>query len=94
MFICIYLLTIITDNQVCTAIANNGYGTPEDKKKHLFEPFLTTKAVGKGTGLGFSISYQLISEKHHGSLECISQIGQGKKFAITIPLQQQNYGNS
>ncbi|WP_413174577.1 ATP-binding protein [Anabaena azotica] len=86
--------TITNDNQVCIAVTDNGYGIPEDNKKHLFEPFFTTKPVGKGTGLGLSISYQIISEKHHGSLECISAIGQGTKFVITIPLQQKNYGNS
>ncbi|MBK1985949.1 amino acid permease [Sphaerospermopsis aphanizomenoides BCCUSP55] len=80
--------TITTDHQVCITITDNGRGIPEDSQKHLFEPFFTTKPVGKGTGLGLSISYQIIAEKHDGSLECFSEVGQGTKFVITIPLQQ------
>jgi len=54
----------------------------------LFDPFFTTKPVGKGTGLGLSISYQIITEKHGGQLKCISAIGEGTEFVITIPLHQ------
>jgi two-component system, NtrC family, sensor kinase len=52
----------------------------------LFDPFFTTKPVGKGTGLGLSISYQIVVEKHGGSLECISEAGQGVEFRIKIPI--------
>ncbi|MEH2368028.1 PAS domain-containing sensor histidine kinase [Nostoc sp.] len=75
-------------NQVTIRIADNGLGIPEDVKKQLFDPFFTTKPIGQGTGMGLAISYQIITEKHGGSLECFSQPGQGAEFAIKIPLIQ------
>ena len=70
-------------------IADNGMGIPEDIKGKLFDPFFTTKPVSKGTGMGLSISYQIVTERHGGSIECISQFGEGSEFIITIPLHQQ-----
>ncbi|MEH2323637.1 MAG: PAS domain S-box protein [Nostoc sp.] len=75
-------------NQVTISIADNGLGIPENAKKQLFDPFFTTKPIGKGTGMGLAISYQIITERHGGSLECISQLGQGAEFVIKIPLIQ------
>ncbi|MEH2335140.1 PAS domain S-box protein [Nostoc sp.] len=75
-------------NQVTIRIIDNGLGIPEDFKKLLFDPFFTTKPIGKGTGMGLAISYQIITERHGGSLECISQPGQGAEFLIKIPLIQ------
>ena len=75
-------------NQVTIRIIDNGLGIPEDVKKQLFDPFFTTKPIGKGTGMGLAISYQIITERHGGSLECISQPGQGAEFLIKIPLIQ------
>ncbi|MHC0061464.1 ATP-binding protein [Nostoc sp. UIC 10890] len=63
-------------------------GVTEDVKKQLFDPFFTTKPIGQGTGMGVAISYQMIAEIHGGSLECISQPGQGAEFVIKIPLIQ------
>ncbi len=68
-------------------IADNGAGIPEEIQSRLFDPFFTTKPVGKGTGMGLSISYQIITEKHGGSLQCISSLGQGAEFVITIPMR-------
>ncbi|WP_375495538.1 sensor histidine kinase, partial [uncultured Nostoc sp.] len=75
-------------NQVTIRIADNGLGITEDVKKQLFDPFFTTKDIGKGTGMGLAISYQIITERHGGILECISQLGQGAEFVIKIPLSQ------
>ncbi len=80
---------LLKSNQVQICIADNGRGIPEVVKKRLFEPFFTTKPIGKGTGMGLSISYQIICQKHGGSLECISQLARGTEFVITIPLSQQ-----
>ncbi|MGB3757732.1 MAG: ATP-binding protein, partial [Rivularia sp. (in: cyanobacteria)] len=74
--------------QVKIYISDNGKGIPEKIKTRLFDPFFTTKPVGKGTGMGLSISYQIVVEKHCGSLECISAPGEGTEFVITIPLKQ------
>ncbi|MEH2161032.1 MAG: PAS domain S-box protein [Nostoc sp.] len=81
-------------NQVTIKITDNGLGIPEDLKKQLFNPFFTTKPIGKGTGMGLAISYQIITERHRGSLECISQPGQGAEFVIKIPLIQDSQYNS
>lgn len=67
-------------------IKDNGVGISESVKQSLFNPFFTTKAVGKGTGMGLAISYQIITEKHHGSLECISNPSIGAEFIIHLPL--------
>ena len=70
------------------AIADSGSGIPESVRDRIFDPFFTTKPTGKGTGLGMSISYQIITQLHKGKLSCISQPDQGAEFAIRIPLQQ------
>ncbi|AFY41186.1 sensor histidine kinase [Nostoc sp. PCC 7107] len=67
-------------------IADNGIGIPERLKQRLFEPLFTTKPVGKGTGLGLSIAHQIIVEKHNGTMEVHSQVGNGTEFAIAIPI--------
>lgn len=86
----IYIRTqLITPNQVTISIADNGTGIPEDAKKQLFNPFFTTKPVGQGTGMGLAISHQIITERHGGSLEFVSQPGSGAEFIISIPLIQQ-----
>ncbi|MEB3357780.1 MAG: ATP-binding protein [Synechococcales bacterium] len=66
-------------------IADNGPGIPPAIKARIFDPFFTTKPTGKGTGLGMSISYQIITEKHQGQLFCTSELGEGAQFTIQIP---------
>ncbi|MBD1921775.1 GHKL domain-containing protein [Microcoleus sp. FACHB-831] len=72
-------------NYACIRIQDNGKGIPTEIQKKIFTPFFTTKPIGKGTGLGLSISYQII-EKHHGTIEVISEVGKGTEFTIKIPL--------
>jgi PAS domain S-box-containing protein len=84
----IIISTQTEDEQVIIRIADNGPGMTEEVSKRLFDPFFTTKPVGKGTGMGLSISYQIIVEKHYGKLECISAPGQGAEFLLSIPLHQ------
>jgi len=71
------------------AIADNGSGIPVDIQQRIFEPFFTTKPVGKGTGMGLSISYQIIIDKHNGKLNCVSSLGEGTTFVIQIPIKQE-----
>ncbi|MBD0345845.1 MAG: PAS domain-containing sensor histidine kinase, partial [Coleofasciculus sp. Co-bin14] len=66
-----------------------GSGMTQDICQRLFDPFFTTKPVGQGTGLGMSISYKIVVEKHKGELQCISAPGQGAAFLISIPIHQQ-----
>lgn len=74
--------------KVLIRFRDNGPGMNAETLTKIFDPFYTTKAVGKGTGLGMSISHSIIVEKHNGTLECYSQPGQGAEFVITIPLHQ------
>ena len=89
--ICIWTEKLDCD-RVRIHIADNGPGISPTIQQHLFDPFFTTKPVGKGTGLGMSISYQIVTEKHGGSLYCVSGIGQGAEFVIEIPIRQERKG--
>jgi len=90
-------ITITTEldqeNWVAIRIADNGLGIPDEIGRRLFDPFFTTKPVGKGTGMGLSISYQIITEKHQGTLTYTSAIDCGTEFLIRIPLHQNNLGS-
>lgn len=74
-------------NKVMVSIRDDGPGMPHAVKNRIFEPFYTTKAIGKGTGLGLAISYGII-EKHQGSIEVNSEVGQGSEFILTLPVKQ------
>jgi signal transduction histidine kinase len=78
------------NENVIIRITDNGSGIPEAIESRLFDPFFTTKPVGQGTGMGLSISYQIITGKHGGSLQCISSPGQGAEFVIAIPIRAMN----
>lgn len=67
-------------------IRDNGCGMSPEVQAKIFNPFFTTKPVGKGTGMGLAISYQIITENHQGSLECVSILGEGTEFAIALPM--------
>lgn len=69
-------------------IGDNGNGIPEAIKQQIFDPFFTTKPVGSGTGMGLAISYQIVADRHQGTLSCSSQSGEGTEFVIKIPLKQ------
>ncbi|MEA5418107.1 ATP-binding protein [Spirulina sp. CCNP1310] len=75
---------------VKVAIADNGPGIPPETQSLIFNPFFTTKPIGKGTGMGMSISYQIVTEKHGGMLTCDSSPDRGTTFMITIPLVKEN----
>lgn len=87
------LLTIrtsmINSQWVEIAIADNGPGMSDNVQKRIFDPFFTTKPIGKGTGMGMAISYQIITEKHRGKLDCCSILGKGTEFIIQVPVKQQ-----
>lgn len=75
-----------TPKQVTIRIRDNGVGMSDEVRQKIFDPFYTSKPVGKGTGMGLSISYQIITDMHAGSLECISSLGKGAEFIIKIPI--------
>ncbi len=73
--------------RVTIRIADNGPGISEAVQRRLFDPFFTTKGIGKGTGLGMSISHQIITDRHGGKLSCVSTPGGGTEFVIEIPVR-------
>jgi signal transduction histidine kinase len=75
-----------TDNQFVIKISDNGTGMPESVKQKIFQPFFTTKPTGQGTGLGLSLSYDIITKGHNGTLEVNSTEGEGTEFVIMLPL--------
>jgi PAS domain S-box-containing protein len=68
-------------------IKDNGPGMDEATRKRVFEPFFTTKAQGEGTGLGLSVGFFIITQKHHGRFTVDSHPGKGTTFAIELPLE-------
>ena len=82
----ITLSTRIENDGIAIDVADNGTGIPPDVLPKIFDPFFTTKEIGKGTGLGLSISYQIIKD-HGGRINVESQVGQGTKFTVWLPLK-------
>ena len=82
----IIIRTLMENDQVKVAIADNGPGIPEDIKAKIFDHLFTTKQVGKGTGLGLAIAHQIVADTHGGTLTVQSEIGQGTEFCICLPI--------
>jgi two-component system NtrC family sensor kinase len=70
-------------------IGDTGKGIPLDIRARIFDPFFTTKEIGKGTGQGLAIARSIIVDKHAGSIDFESVIGEGTTFIIRLPLQDQ-----
>ena len=66
-------------------IRDNGTGIPPEVKEKMFNPFFTTKPAGEGTGLGLSLSYDIIVKQHAGSIEVDTQPGEFTEFRIVLP---------
>ncbi|MBD2042341.1 ATP-binding sensor histidine kinase [Microcoleus sp. FACHB-672] len=86
------LITIQTaqdkeSERVLIRIKDNGAGMSDEVQEKIFDHLFTTKPVGEGTGLGLSIARQIVLEKHRGTLEVNSSIGQGSELIISIPLK-------
>lgn len=66
-------------------VADNGGGIPQKIIDKIFQPFFTTKPTGEGTGLGLSLSYDII-KAHNGEIKVESKEGEGSKFTIVLPV--------
>ena len=66
-------------------IADDGPGIPDEVRERIFEPFYTTKGVGKGTGLGLDISYRVVVEDHKGDIRVLSKPGD-TRFQVRLPI--------
>jgi signal transduction histidine kinase len=73
--------------QIKIRIKDNGPGIKKEICEKIFDYLFTTKAPGKGTGFGLSISRQIVVEKHKGTIQCVSEPGKGTEFAIELPVR-------
>lgn len=78
---------------VLVSIADTGCGIAQKDLQRIFEPFFTTKEAGKGTGLGMSITYDII-KKHHGNISVESEVGKGTTFTIRLPQAKDSAKNT
>ncbi len=76
-------------DQVRITITDTGAGIAPEAIGKIFDPFFTTKPPGRGTGLGLSIVYDIITNKHHGTIDVVSEVGVGTTFTITLPIHQE-----
>jgi signal transduction histidine kinase len=79
------------DGHVEITIGDTGCGIPKVNISRIFNPFFTTKEVGKGTGLGLNVAYNIV-KKHNGTINVESQVGLGTTFTINIPVCQNGSG--
>jgi two-component system NtrC family sensor kinase len=91
-------LTLVTvcgldKKQMEVQIRDTGQGIKEEDRRRLFEPFFSTKEVGKGTGLGLAISYGII-QRHRGTIQVQSEVGKGTTFFIQLPVKKDNNNES
>ena len=73
-------------DRVEITIRDNGRGIPPEVKDKMFNPFFTTKPPGEGTGLGLSLSYDIIVKQHAGSIEVDIRPGEFTEFRVILPL--------
>jgi signal transduction histidine kinase len=74
-------------NNIVISVKDNGTGIPQKVIDKIFQPFFTTKPTGEGTGLGLSMSYDIISKGHGGELKVESQEGEFAIFTIILPVK-------
>ena len=74
------------DNQIFISVKDNGPGIPSEIKDKIFQPFFTTKPTGQGTGLGLSLSYDIV-KAHGGELKVDSEEGTGTVFSVVLKLK-------
>jgi PAS domain S-box-containing protein len=76
------------DRHLALAVADTGHGIPKDVLPKVFNPFFTTKEVGKGTGLGLTVVHGIITE-HGGTIAVDSEPGRGTTFTVTLPIHEE-----
>jgi signal transduction histidine kinase len=84
-------LTITTEQVgdiIRISITDDGPGISPDNMKRLFTPFFTTREVGKGSGLGLSVSHGIVAE-HDGKIYAASELGKGATFVVELPISKE-----
>jgi len=80
------LTTSSGDGQIVIKVKDNGVGIPDNIKEKIMQPFFTTKPTGEGTGLGLSLTYDMVVKGHGGSINVNTKEGHYTEFTITLPL--------
>ncbi|MGB5458440.1 MAG: ATP-binding protein, partial [Eudoraea sp.] len=78
------------NDKVIVTVQDNGNGIPDSVKKKIFQPFFTTKPTGQGTGLGLSLSYDIVTKGHGGVIKVASKEGEGTTFTVALPIINEN----
>jgi len=81
---CLQMLVSQVKNKIIIHYGDDGKGIPSENLPRIFEPFFTTARNRGGTGLGMHIVYNLVTQKLGGMIECVSVVGQGTTFVITL----------
>ena len=76
--------------QAVICVGDNGCGVPEENLSKLYDPFFTTKEVGRGTGQGLAISHSIVVDKHGGEISVASEVGVGTQFTVRLPIAGRN----
>jgi signal transduction histidine kinase len=74
------------ENRILISVKDNGDGIPQKVLDKIFQPFFTTKPTGEGTGLGLSMSYEIVTKEHQGELRVETREGEGSVFTIVLPV--------
>jgi len=80
------LTTSSGKKSVVIKVKDNGMGIPDAIKDKIMQPFFTTKPTGEGTGLGLSLSYDIVVKAHSGSIDINTREGEFTEFTVTIPI--------
>ncbi len=78
--------TSLENGQVVIRVKDNGVGIPDAIKEKIMQPFFTTKPTGEGTGLGLSLTYDMVVKGHGGSIQVDSVDGEGSEFIVSLPI--------
>lgn len=82
----IHIGTSLEGDTAVIRVRDNGCGIPEDNISKLYDPFFTTKEVGRGTGQGLSIAHSIVVDKHSGNIDVSSRLGEGTEFILRVPV--------
>jgi PAS domain S-box-containing protein len=83
----IYVTSCVDGDHVRLTVRDNGCGIPQKNLDKVYDPFFTTKEVGKGTGQGLAITRSIIVDKHGGSVDIDTGVGRGTTFTLRIPIE-------
>ncbi len=82
----VFVSTKRFDDKIEIRVKDNGLGIPQKSIDKIYQPFFTTKPAGEGTGLGLSLSYDIITKGHKGELKVESKEGEYAEFVVTLPI--------